>query len=91
MLRGPAPPVSLPGRAFMERARVLWEELGLPPLRPEPPWHGYALGDWSEKWEDDARAAAAGRYRETARRAAGRRRSDVLPNQPVREAESGPG
>ena len=90
-LRGPAPPVSLPGRAFMERARVLWEELGLPPLRPEPPWHGYALGDWSEKWEDDARAAAAGRYRETARRAAGKRRSDVLPNQPVREAEGGPG
>ena len=90
-LRGPAPPVSLPGRAFMERARVLWEELGLPPLRPEPPWHGYALGDWSEKWEDEARAAAAGRYRETARRAAGKRRSDVLPNQPVREAGGGPG
>ena len=38
------PPISLPKRPYMERAKALWEELGLPPLKPEAPWFGYSLG-----------------------------------------------
>ena len=40
------PPLALPKRDYMERAKGIWEELGLPPLRPQPPWFGYSLGDW---------------------------------------------
>ena len=29
------PPISLPKREYMERAKVIWEELGLPKLKPE--------------------------------------------------------
>ncbi len=32
------PPISLPKREYMERAKVIWEELGLPKLKPETPW-----------------------------------------------------
>lgn len=63
-LRRPLPPVSLPAREFMERARALWEELGLPPLRPEPPWHGYSLGDWTAELAAMAARAARGDYLE---------------------------
>ena len=45
-LKHPAPPLALPAREFMERARVIWDELHLPTLSPRPPWHGYSLGDW---------------------------------------------
>jgi len=39
-LKGTFAPVALPTREFMERARALWERLGLPPLPPQSPWHG---------------------------------------------------
>ena len=29
------PPISLPKRPYMERAKAIWEELGLPTLKPE--------------------------------------------------------
>src|SRR3954471_1307166 len=45
------PPLALPAREFMERARKIWDELGLPALSPRPPWHGYSLGDWDEAWD----------------------------------------
>ena len=35
----------------MEHARALWEELDLYPLNVQSPWHGYGLGDWSDRWE----------------------------------------
>src|ERR1043165_191113 len=35
------PPVSLPKKEFMERARTLWERLELPKLKPQDPWYGY--------------------------------------------------
>src|SRR5204862_7994607 len=41
------PPISLPKREYMENARKIWEELGLPKLKPEAPWYGYSLGAWS--------------------------------------------
>ena len=31
------PPISLPKREYMERAQAIWEELGLPKLKPESP------------------------------------------------------
>jgi len=48
------PPVSLPKREYMERAKQIWEELGLPKLKPESPWFGYSLGEWSEEFDEAA-------------------------------------
>ena len=56
------PPVALPTKEHMERAKDLWEKLGLPTLTPESPWHGYSLGDWNTKWEAMARRATNGDY-----------------------------
>ena len=57
--KAPYPPTSLPARPYMERARALWDDLGLPELKLNEPWHGYELGEWSE--EDRQRAEAATR------------------------------
>ena len=83
-LKAPMAPVALPARAYMERARRLWERLGLPPLKPEPPWHGYELGDWSEDWSRAAERAAAGDWIANGARSFAGRRGDAVPNQPVR-------
>ncbi|MFQ5852040.1 MAG: UbiD family decarboxylase [Candidatus Binatia bacterium] len=56
------PPLSLPKKEFMERAREIWEELGLPRLEPQEPWHGYFMGLWPEELDEEARLAAAGGY-----------------------------
>lgn len=56
------PPLSLPKKEYMERAKQIWEELGLPKLEPQEPWHGYFLGYWPEELEEEARQAAAGEY-----------------------------
>ena len=84
-LREDAPPISLPTRAYMEKARGLWERLGLPPLKPEAPWHGYSLGDWSDEWDTYAARAVEGNYLENGRITHQRRRSDVVPNTLVRD------
>ncbi|MFQ5915912.1 MAG: UbiD family decarboxylase [Nitrospinota bacterium] len=62
------PPVSLPKKEYMERAKEIWERCGLPPLTPRVPWFGYPLGDWPEDSEEDARRAVDGRYYETGKR-----------------------
>jgi 3-polyprenyl-4-hydroxybenzoate decarboxylase len=54
------PPVALPKREFMENAKRLWEELGLPTLSPQTPWHGYSLGEWTNDWDERAKLAAQG-------------------------------
>jgi UbiD family decarboxylase len=54
------PPLSLPKKEYMERAREIWEELKLPKLDPQPPWHGYFLGLWPGELEEEARLAANG-------------------------------
>lgn len=66
-LKDRVPPISLPTRPFMERAREIWEELGYPPLHPEEPWHGYVVSpeEWPPELEEEAALAAAGRYYET--------------------------
>ena len=77
-------PLALPKREYMERAREIWDELGLPPLAPESPWHGYSLGDWSDAWDRLAERAAKGEYLENGRRSAQRRRAGLKPNTHVR-------
>jgi len=64
------PPIALPKKEYMEHAKEIWEELGLPPLTPEAPWHGYSLGDWTDKWDDMAKRATEGQYLENGRRTA---------------------
>ncbi len=83
------PPISLPRREFMDNAREIWEELGLPPLKPETPWHGYSLGEWSEEFERAAVMATEGDYFETGRIIAQRRRNDVEMNTEVRRVDEG--
>jgi 4-hydroxy-3-polyprenylbenzoate decarboxylase len=86
-LKGPAPPLALPARAFMERARVIWQELGLPALSPQPPWHGYSLGDWSDRWDVYAQRAVAGQWEESGAETYACRRGGLTPETPVREVE----
>jgi UbiD family decarboxylase len=76
-------PVALPKKEFMERARVIWERLGLPALKPESPWHGYDLGHWPEALERQAQAAVRSEYFETGAAAEKERRSDVAMNTPI--------
>jgi 4-hydroxy-3-polyprenylbenzoate decarboxylase len=69
----PYPPVSLPRREFMERAKAIWEELGLPALKPRSPWHGYSLGDWTKEDEEEAELALRGEHFVTGEKAKSRR------------------
>jgi UbiD family decarboxylase len=65
------PPVALPRKQYMERARQIWEELGLAELHPRTPWYGYELGMWSGDSAEEAELAVAGRYYETGEKLAG--------------------
>ncbi len=56
------PPVSLPMREFMERAKQIWEEVGLPALTPKSPWFGYELGHWTEENREEADLALKGEH-----------------------------
>ncbi len=89
--KGDMPPLALPKREFMENAQALWERIGLPPLKPEQPWHGYSLGDWTEDWEAMAKRAVAGDYLENGLRTAQRRRKGVDPQTSVRTVEGSDG
>lgn len=62
ILKEPYPPISLPKREYMENAKVIWEELGLPKLNPQAPWYGYSLGQWDEALEQEAERAVRGEY-----------------------------
>jgi 4-hydroxy-3-polyprenylbenzoate decarboxylase len=85
------PPISLPKREYMERAKAIWDELGLPKLKPEAPWFGYSLGEWSGEFEQAAERAVRGDYFENGKLAEKRRRKDVGMNTEVRNVkESGP-
>jgi len=84
-LKADMPPIALPKREYMEQAKALWESLDLPPLKPESPWYGYSLGDWTDEWDAMAQRAAAGGYLENGRRSAQLRRNDVAPNTSIRD------
>jgi len=86
-LKHPAPPLALPAREFMERARAVWQELDLPALTPQPPWHGYSLGEWSASWDVYAQRAVAGQWQQSGDETFARRRAGLIPETPVREVE----
>ena len=67
----------------MEHAKLIWERLGLPRLKPESPWHGYDLGYWPDDLDRQARLAAASDYFTLGRETSNARRSDVAMNTPV--------
>jgi 4-hydroxy-3-polyprenylbenzoate decarboxylase len=69
------PPISLPGREFMENALHLWADLGLPAFTPTSPWHGFGEDDWSEEYAVEAELAVQGRAVETGEKLATRRES----------------
>ena len=80
-------PLALPAREYMEAARSIWDELGLPVLEPKAPWYGYTMGDWSDTWERFAQNAANGLWVENGEQTYERRRSGVKPETPVRQVE----
>jgi len=73
------PPLALPKQEYMERARRIWEELGLPGLRPQSPWFGTPRGDWLPQWDEGARRTAEGRYLENGRISEKLRRKGLKP------------
>lgn len=73
----PYPPVALPKKEYMERAKQIWEEEGLPTLAPKVPWYGYELGYWSEEDREEAELALRGEHYATGEKLAGRRKSDA--------------
>ena len=79
-LKDDFPPIALPKKQFMEDAKAIWEELGLPKLKPEAPWHGYSLGDWSPRNEEMAQRAVRGDYFITGEEIARQLRNDVAMN-----------
>jgi 4-hydroxy-3-polyprenylbenzoate decarboxylase len=82
-LKGTFAPVALPKREFMEHAKALWERLGLPPLKPESPWHGYDLGHWPKEFARQAQMAVESDYFALGRDQSNERRNDVPMNTPV--------
>ena len=78
------PPLALPKKEYMENAKKIWEKIGLPELRPEAPWYGYDLGDWSEQWDDNALQATQGNWMERDQDYIKRRSYDAMPNMPVK-------
>jgi len=82
-LKAPFPPLALPAREFMENARALWERLGLPKLTPQPPWHGYDLGAWTQELERQAQMATRDEYYVLGAELSKTRRGDVEMNTPI--------
>jgi len=78
-MKGDMPPLALPKQEYMERAKAIWEKLGLPRLRPQPPWYGYSLGDWLPQWDEAAKRAVEGRYLENGRISEKLRRKGLKP------------
>ena len=89
-LKDDFPPIALPKREYMENAKAIWEELGLPPLKPEAPWFGYSLGDWSARNEEMAQRAVKGDYFVTGEEIARQRRKDVAMNTEIKDTERHP-
>jgi 4-hydroxy-3-polyprenylbenzoate decarboxylase len=83
-LKEPFPPISLPKREYMEHARKIWEELGLPPLKPQAPWFGISLGEWQDDFDVMAQRAVESDYWVTGDIIAQQRRNDVPMNTEIR-------
>src|SRR5215471_2783763 len=66
--------------------RVRWGTT-LPPLKPETPWFGYSLGDWTDEWDKNALDATRGKWMDRSESYRQRRRRGIIPNTPSRAAE----
>ena len=86
-LKANMPPLALPREEFMVRAKGIWEELQLPRLAPQSPWHGYELGDWSEQWHDYAKRAVAGDWETNGSMTENNQKGGMKPETPVRDFE----
>ena len=86
-LKANMPPLALPREEFMVRAKGIWEELQLPRLTPQSPWHGYELGDWSEQWTDYAKRAVAGDWETNGSMTENNQKGGMKPETPVRDFE----
>jgi UbiD family decarboxylase len=86
-LKEAAPPLALPKREFMERARKMWDELGLPALKVHAPWHGYSLGDWDAVWDVYASRAVAGQWEVSGKETFAHRRGGLSPETPVKSVK----
>ena len=87
-MKGDMPPLALPTKDYMERSKAIWEELGLPKLRPQAPWFGYSLGDWLPQWDEAAARAATGRYLENGKISLKQQRNDVKAESKFRPDEA---
>src|SRR5687768_5490456 len=83
----PMAPLALPVKEYMEKARSIWDELGLPALTPKSPWHGYTLGDWTDVWENFARRAVKGEWEQNGLDTLARQRGGLKPETPVGKVE----
>ena len=81
------PPLALPKREYMERARKVWEELKLPKLTPQSPWFGAPVGDWLPHWDEAGRRAAEGRYLDNGRVSEKQQRGSLTPETRFRPDE----
>ena len=86
-LKHDMPPLALPTEDFMLRAKQIWQELDLPRITPQAPWHGYEMGDWDEVWTAFANAAVAGEWRKSGTSTYERRLGNLIPETPVRSVE----
>jgi UbiD family decarboxylase len=86
-LKHAMPPLALPAEAYMRRAHELWQKLDLPRITPQPPWHGYELGDWAPEWTAFAQAAVRGDWRVSGENTFARRHGNLKPETPVRDVE----
>lgn len=86
-LKSDMPPLALPREPYMVRAREIWEKLQLPRLTPQPPWHGYELGEWDDRWSGYAERAVSGGWEETGKETFARRRDGIKPETPVKRVE----
>jgi 4-hydroxy-3-polyprenylbenzoate decarboxylase len=86
-LKGKMPPLALPAEPFMTKAKAIWEELQLPRLTPQAPWHGYHLGDWDDLWTQFADRAVAGEWEQNGAHTGARQRGGMKPETPTRDIE----
>ena len=86
-MKSDMPPLALPKKPYMEDAKRIWEDMGLPQLRPQSPWFGYSLGDWSPQWDQAAARAASGHYLENGRISAQQQRKGLAPETKFRPDE----
>ena len=55
-------------------------------LSPQPPWHGYTLGDWNDTWETYAKRAVTGGWEQSGKETLAQKRGGLKPETPVRDA-----